>query len=150
MVGQTAVSLVTGMVSGVAFGALLLASAPAIVLYFVLPIALGALGSLPALEDAARWLDGGRYADAADRGVVELGTQWARAATTLALWMLLPLLVGLVADPARRGELTRPARQCGSSPVAAGGRDSSASEVIASRPRAAASSTSVASSSERA
>ena len=36
--------------------------------------------------------------------------------------------------------------QCGSSPVAAGGRDSSASEVIASRPRAAASSTSVASS----
>ncbi|MEA2288906.1 MAG: hypothetical protein QOD55_903 [Solirubrobacteraceae bacterium] len=41
-------------------------------------------------------------------------------------------------------------RQCGSSPVAAGGRDSSASEVSARRPRAAASSTSVASSCERA
>jgi acetolactate synthase small subunit len=40
--------------------------------------------------------------------------------------------------------------QWGSSPVAAGGRDSSASDVIASRPRAAASSTSVASSWERA
>ena len=40
--------------------------------------------------------------------------------------------------------------QCGSSPVAAGGRDSSASEVIASAPRAASSSTSVASSAERA
>jgi acetolactate synthase small subunit len=36
--------------------------------------------------------------------------------------------------------------QWGSSPVAAGGRDSSASDVIASRPRAAASRTSVASS----
>jgi acetolactate synthase small subunit len=40
--------------------------------------------------------------------------------------------------------------QWGSSPVAAGGRDSSASDVIASRPRAAFSSTSVASSWERA
>ena len=40
--------------------------------------------------------------------------------------------------------------QCGSSPVAAGGRDSSASEVIARRPRAAVSRTSVASSWERA
>lgn len=42
-----------------------------------------------------------------------------------------------------------PDGQCGSSPVAAGGRDSSASEVIASLPRAASSSTSVASSGER-
>jgi hypothetical protein len=39
--------------------------------------------------------------------------------------------------------------QCGSSPVEAGGRDSSASEVIASVPRAASSRTSVASSAER-
>jgi hypothetical protein len=41
-------------------------------------------------------------------------------------------------------------RQCLVSPVEAGGRDSSASEVIASVPRAASSSTSVASSAERA
>ena len=40
--------------------------------------------------------------------------------------------------------------QCGCSPVAAGGRDSSASDVIVSWPRAASSSTSVASSEERA
>ena len=40
-------------------------------------------------------------------------------------------------------------RQWGSSPVEAGGRDSSASEVMASVPRAASSSTSVASSAER-
>ncbi len=41
-------------------------------------------------------------------------------------------------------------RQCWSPPVDAGGRDSSASDVIASVPRAASSSTSVASSPERA
>jgi len=46
----------------------------------------------------------------------------------------------------RRG---RRARQWGSSPVLAGGRDSSASEVMASLPRAASSSTSVASSADR-
>ena len=42
-----------------------------------------------------------------------------------------------------------PVAQCWSSPVDAGGRDSSASDVIASFPRAASSSTSVASSAER-
>ena len=42
------------------------------------------------------------------------------------------------------------APQCGCSPVAAGGRDSSASEVMVSMPRAASSSTPVASSFERA
>jgi hypothetical protein len=46
----------------------------------------------------------------------------------------------------RRG---RRSRQWGSSPVLAGGRDSSASEVMASLPRAASSSTSVASSADR-
>ena len=93
MLVQTAVSLVTGMISGVAFGALFLASAPAIVLYFVLPLAWGIIGSLPALEGAARWLDSGRTMS----GLTEesfSGTEWARAATTLAVWMLLPLLVG--------------------------------------------------------
>ena len=93
MVGQTAVSLVTGMISGIAFGALLLASAPAIVVYFVLPIAWGLLGSIPALEGAARWLDGGRSLAPLTEEALS-GTQWARAATTLAVWMLLPLVVG--------------------------------------------------------
>lgn len=50
----------------------------------------------------------------------------------------------------RRGRARAPApvAQWGSSPVAAGGRDSSASDVIASLPRAASSSTSVASSAD--
>lgn len=48
----------------------------------------------------------------------------------------------------RGGGAGRPEAQCWSSPVDAGGRDSSASEVIASFPRAASSSTSVASSAD--
>ena len=41
------------MLTGVAFGAAFLSSAPAIVLYFVLPMAWAALGSIPFLNDAA-------------------------------------------------------------------------------------------------
>lgn len=63
----------------------------------------------------------------------------------------LALIVGELWRRRGRGGETAPAGagQCWSSPVAAGGRDSSASEVIASSPRAASSSTSVASSAER-
>ena len=49
----------------------------------------------------------------------------------------------------RRGGVRPGVAQWGSSPVEAGGRDSSASDVIARVPRAASSSTSVASSAER-
>jgi hypothetical protein len=94
MLGQTAIYVVTGMISGIAFGAMLLASAPAIVLYFVLPIAWTALGSLAFLEGAARWLDGARSLSPMTDHLMS-GTEWARAGTTLAVWMLLPLLVGL-------------------------------------------------------
>ena len=82
------------MLGGIAFGAALLASAPAIVLSFVLPILWSIIGSFPAFEGAARWLDGSRtLAPLVDETFD--GTQWARALTTLALWMLLPMLIGL-------------------------------------------------------
>jgi hypothetical protein len=64
-----------------------------------------------------------------------------------------PVALALIVIEGRRWALRRRARaprvQWGSSPVEAGGRDSSASEVIARVPRAASSSTSVASSAER-
>jgi hypothetical protein len=82
------------MITGIAFGAMLLSSAPAIVLYFALPLAWTALGSLAFLESAARWLDGARSLAPMTDELMST-TQWARAGTTLAVWMLLPLLVGL-------------------------------------------------------
>ena len=94
LLGQSALSLVTGVIGGVAFGAAFLSSAPAIVLSFALPIAWAALGSIPALEGAARWLDGSRSLSPLTEHLLS-ATEWARAGTTLALWMVLPLAIGL-------------------------------------------------------
>jgi ABC-2 type transport system permease protein len=92
--GQNVVSLATGMIGGVALGAALLASAPAIVLSFVLPIGWAIVGRLAGLDAVARWLDG-TYSLAPMTEHAMSAMEWARAGTTLALWMVLPLLIGL-------------------------------------------------------
>jgi hypothetical protein len=94
LIGQSAVFLTTGMVVGVAFGAVLLASAPAIVALSALPITWTAVASLSVFADAAPWLDT-RLALAPLHEEVLSATQWAQAGTALALWMLLPLLIGV-------------------------------------------------------
>src|SRR4051794_22743869 len=94
LIGQSAVYLTTGIVVGVAFGAILLASAPAIVALFGLPITWTAVASLSFFADAAPWLDT-RLALAPLHQEVLSATQWAHAGTALALWMLLPLLIGV-------------------------------------------------------
>ena len=94
LIGQSAVFLTTGMVVGVAFGAVLLASAPGIVALFALPIAWTAAASLSFLAGAAPWLDT-RLALAPLHHEVLSATQWAHAGTALAVWMLLPLLIGI-------------------------------------------------------
>jgi ABC-2 type transport system permease protein len=93
LVGQSVVYLTTSMVIGVAFGAVLLASAPAIVANFAVPTACAALASLPVFAGVGPWLD---YAHAISPMGEEVlsATQWAHAGTALVLWMLLPLLVG--------------------------------------------------------
>ncbi len=94
LIGQTAVYLGGGMVTGVAFGMVLLASAPAIVALFALPIAWTAVASLEPLADAAPWLDT-RLALGPMPQEVMSATQWAHAASALAIWMVLPLLLGI-------------------------------------------------------
>ena len=94
LIGQSAVYLTTGMVTGVAFGMVLLASAPAIVALFALPIAWTAVASLSFFADAAPWLDTRLALDPLPTEVFT-ATQWAHAGTALALWMLLPLLLGI-------------------------------------------------------
>ena len=93
LIAQSAVYLTSGMLVGVAFGMVVLASAPAIVALFTLPTAWGAVASLSLFADVAPWLDPGRALDPLLREVVST-TQWARAGTALALWMVLPLLIG--------------------------------------------------------
>jgi len=90
---QNGLSVVLAVIAGVGFGAVLLASAPAIVLFFVLPTAWGAIGQIHALEGVAKWLDQSRTM--ADMGEHALsGTEWARVATSVALWVLVPVVVG--------------------------------------------------------
>jgi ABC-2 type transport system permease protein len=91
---QIVVLVLTAMVTGIAFGAAFLSSAPAIVLSFALPIAWSALGSIPALEPIARWLDTSRTSDPLTDHALS-GLEWARFWTSMALWMVLPLVIGL-------------------------------------------------------
>jgi hypothetical protein len=59
---------------------------------FVLPISWSAIGSIHALEGVARWLDTASLGPLTDQ--FYSGIQWARAGTTLALWVLVPLAIG--------------------------------------------------------
>jgi ABC-type transport system involved in multi-copper enzyme maturation permease subunit len=93
LVAQTAVFLAGGILTGVAFGAAILASAPAIVALFAFPIAWTAVASLSLFADVAPWLDT-RLSLAPLHQEVVSATQWAHAGTSLALWMVLPLLIG--------------------------------------------------------
>jgi len=93
LIGQSAVNLTAGMVVGVALGAILLASAPAIVLLFALPVSWMAVVSLPVFSGVAPWTDYARALGQMTEHVMS-ATQWAHAGTTLAIWMVLPLLIG--------------------------------------------------------
>jgi ABC-2 type transport system permease protein len=90
--GQVLFYLVVNMAIGVAFGALLLSSAPAIVSYFLVPIGIGALGTINAIQDVFRWFDQSSLVHITER--LLSGNEWARTGTSLAFWMLLPLLIG--------------------------------------------------------
>ena len=93
LIGQAAVYLMSGMLVGVAFGAALLASAPALVAYFTLPSACMALLSLSFFGEFAPWVDIARALGPMTAEVLS-ATQWAHAGTSLAIWMVLPLLIG--------------------------------------------------------
>lgn len=94
LIGQSALYLALLMLIGVGFGALLQSPAPAIVLYFLVPLGFAAFGAIPALHGVAGWLDGTQTLEPLMNEAMGAG-EWARAGTTLALWMALPILAGL-------------------------------------------------------
>ncbi len=84
-----------GVIGGFAIGLALLRSAPAIVLAYVLPIAFAILGeAIPGFRDTADWLDTTAPAEALwdDTGD---GTAWGQLLTPWALWLGVPLAIGL-------------------------------------------------------
>ena len=93
-IGMAALLLLSNVVAGVGFGLLLLNSALAIVLFFLLPTLFGILGTLvSALAGPARWLDFSGASGALLEGDVS-AEEWAQLATSYAVWGLLPLALG--------------------------------------------------------
>ena len=94
IIPQALVFVAAAMVTGVAFGAALLLSAPAIVAYLLLPTVWTSLaGSIHALGGVARWLDQSETLAPLARQPLS-ATAWTHALATLAVWMVLPLVIG--------------------------------------------------------
>ena len=94
VIGQEAVLIATSMIMGLAFGAMLLSTPPAIVLYFGLPLGFQAFAAIPGFNGPAGWLDGARSLAPMTEHVMS-ATEWGRAGTTLAVWVALPFVIGL-------------------------------------------------------
>jgi ABC-type transport system involved in multi-copper enzyme maturation permease subunit len=91
---QDFVYVVTAMIIGIGFGLALQSSAPGIVLYFALPVAFAALGSIHALSGAIHWLNTAEALEPLTTEVMS-GHQWAQGLVALALWIGVPFAVGL-------------------------------------------------------
>ena len=85
-----------GMLGGVAFGLAFMNSALAIVLYYVLPTVWAILGeTIHALDKPAQWLDTSRTMEPLIEGGMT-GRGWAQLATSVALWVGVVLIAGLI------------------------------------------------------
>ena len=79
---------------GLAFGAAILLSAPAIVAYLLLPTIWDAVvGGISGLSGIARWLDSAQTLSPLTQQPMS-GTQWAHALTTFAVWIGIPIVIG--------------------------------------------------------
>jgi ABC-2 type transport system permease protein len=85
------------MAQGVAFGALLLNTPAALSAFFVLPTVIGVVGSfVPALQDVLPWIDLGTAGEPILFEGAMTGQGWWQLATASAIWVLAPLVGGLV------------------------------------------------------
>jgi ABC-type transport system involved in multi-copper enzyme maturation permease subunit len=92
---QTALFDVLSMLIGVALGAAILLSAPAIVAAFVLPVGISlAMELIPGLDSAANWIGQGEALSPLSDHALS-GTEWGRVLTATLLWCALPMAIGL-------------------------------------------------------
>lgn len=96
LVGQLLVNQVVFVLMGSAFGALLMNSPLAIVLYFAIPTLWTVLGEMVKwLHTAAGWIDINMTSvPLSEPGMT--GDQWARFGVAAAVWVVLPLILGTV------------------------------------------------------
>ncbi|MBB3675278.1 ABC transporter permease [Modestobacter versicolor] len=94
--GQVLLVQVLFVLSGVAFGMLLLSSPLAIVLYFVLPTVFTIVVNLVSALDWVRdWLDLGTTSQPMFEGELD-GQGWVQLATSAVVWIVLPMAIGWV------------------------------------------------------
>jgi ABC-2 type transport system permease protein len=94
VIAQAWLYLGSGMAMGLAFGAAILLTAPAIVAYLLLPTVWDAVvGGINGLSGIARWLDSTPTLSPLTQQPMS-GTQWAHAVTTFAVWIGIPIVIG--------------------------------------------------------
>ena len=98
--GVAAAGLFTGlwMLAGAALGLLVMSSAPAIVLSFLVPTAIVGLNTaLPGADHVLRWIDLGTTGGELNAAHPAISAQdWAHLAAGVAIWVLIPLALGFV------------------------------------------------------
>ncbi|WP_439677227.1 ABC transporter permease [Embleya sp. MST-111070] len=94
MLASVLLAAILSITLGVGFGVLFLNAPLAIVTFFMVPSVLGILaGLVSAMESVNRWVNPGPALDPLyDTGIS--GVEWARLATTMAIWLLTPLVIG--------------------------------------------------------
>jgi ABC-2 type transport system permease protein len=94
--GSAVLFQLINMTIGVAFGMLLMNSALAIVLYFLLPTVWSVLTNMiSALRTPAEWLDLGITSQPLTDNTMS-GSDWPRLAASVGVWLVVPLAAGLV------------------------------------------------------
>jgi hypothetical protein len=101
--GRAELLQVVSVAVGVSLGLALMNSAAAIVVYFVVPTVMSVLGELSSgIESVVTWIDPSTFAEnLTEDGVT--GDDWVKMATAAALWIAVPLVIGL--GRLRRSEL---------------------------------------------
>lgn len=88
--------LVISMLQGVAFGLALLNTPAAIVAFFAVPTVFSMLGAMVSwMRDAAEWLDPSITTAPLMMGEMPQGQEWARMGVSLAVWVGVPLAIGV-------------------------------------------------------
>lgn len=96
-VGKFVILQISGILQGLAFGLLLLNSAAAIVLYFVLPTAFTIITSLwTAVKHIQPWVDLGTSQAPLFAAGDMSGKEWEQLAVGTVIWVVLPFVLGLV------------------------------------------------------
>ncbi|MGB3827268.1 MAG: ABC transporter permease [Ornithinimicrobium sp.] len=96
VLGGAALATAIGMLQGSAFGLALLNTPAAIVAYFALPTAMTALSVLiPSWQSFFSWTDINQTLNPLLMGVEPTGTQWAQLTLSVAIWVALPMAIGV-------------------------------------------------------